>query len=95
MRMGHLLFGAILGSFVLATVPVGPHHAEAAQTTTKQKKKKPSQKKQQQQPEKYPHGLKKYPWGEPNAGWSDRCVFFYNTYDGWIPPFCRPYGRTF
>lgn len=90
MGMRHLMVGAILGGFILSTVPVDPPRAEAAQTVVKKKKKKVDQKKQQQ------HGKKKkYPWGEPNAGWDDRCIFYFDTYDGWIPPMCRPYGRTF
>ena len=92
MSIRHLVAGAILASFVCAIAPVAPQQAEAAQATTKQKKKKPSQNQKKQQ---HPHGKKKYPWGEPNAGWDDRCIFYYDTYDGWIPPFCRPYGRTF
>ncbi|QIG48021.1 hypothetical protein G5V57_09985 [Nordella sp. HKS 07] len=93
MGIRHLLIGAILGSLVLAIVPVTPQHAEAAQTTVKKKEKKPSQNQKKQQ--QHPHGQKNYPWGEPNAGWDDRCIFYFDTYDGWIPPFCRPYGRAF
>ncbi|WP_162918953.1 hypothetical protein [Taklimakanibacter deserti] len=90
MAMRHLMVCVILGGFIHTTLPIDPQPAEAAQTTVKKKKKKVDQKKQA-----YPHGKKKYPWGEPNAGWSDRCIFYYDTYDGWIPPFCRPYGRTY
>ena len=93
MSIRHLLVGAILGSFVFAIAPVTPQQAEAAQTTVKKKTKKPaSQNKKKQQ---HPQGRKKYPWGEPNAGWDDRCIFYFDTYDGWIPPMCRPYGRMF
>lgn len=87
MNRRHLMASLVLGGFVLSTMPLIAEHAEAAQTNVKKKKKKVEQNKQ------YPHGLKKYPWGEPNAGWSDRCIFYFDTYNGWIPPFCRPYGR--
>lgn len=87
MKTRSLMACLILGGFILSAVPLNPERAEAAQTTAKKKKKKVEQKNQ------YQHGLKKYPWGEPNAGWSDRCIFFFDTYDGWIPPICRPYGR--
>jgi hypothetical protein len=88
MGMRHLMVCLVLGGFILSTLPLNPQQAEAAQTVVKKKKKKVDQKKQ------YPHGQKTYPWGEPNAGWDDRCIFFFDTYDGWIPPMCRPYGRT-
>ncbi len=87
MKMRNLMICLILGGFVLSAMPVNPEQAEAAQTTVKKKKKQVELKKQ------YPHGQKTYPWGEPNAGWSDRCIFYFDTYNGWIPPFCRPYGR--
>jgi len=89
MAMRHLMVGVILGSLVLSQLPLDAKQAEAAQSVVKKKKKNFDQKKQQQQ------GKKKYPWGEPNAGWSDRCIFYYDAYDGWIPPFCRPFGRTY
>jgi hypothetical protein len=89
MAMRHLMVCAILAGFIPSALPFNPEQAEAAQTVVKKKKKKVDQKKQLQQ------GKKKYPWGEPNAGWSDRCIFYFDTYDGWIPPFCRPYGRTY
>lgn len=90
MGMRLLMVCVILGGFITSTLPFSPEQAEAAQSVVKKKKKKVDQKKQQQQ-----YGKKKYPWGEPNAGWDDRCIFFFDTYDGWIPPMCRPYGRTF
>lgn len=93
MSIRHLLVGAMMGSFVFAIAPVAPPQAEAAQTAVKKKTKKPA--KQNRKKPQYPHGRKKYPWGEPNAGWDDRCTFFFDTYHGWIPPVCRPYGRTF
>src|SRR5262245_65468103 len=89
MAMRHLLICMILGGFIGSSLPLTPPQAEAAQTADKKKKKKSDEKKQHQQ------GKKKYPWGEPNAGWKDRCIFYYDTYDGWIPPYCRPYGLTY
>ena len=90
MFMRHLLICLILGGFIVSTMPLTAPSAVAAQTTVKKKNKPVDEKKQQ-----HDHGKKKYPWGSPNAGWEDRCIFFYDTYDGWIPPYCRPYGRTF
>ncbi|MGE0006920.1 MAG: hypothetical protein AB7S92_15180 [Parvibaculaceae bacterium] len=84
-----LLVFVILGGFIAAGLPVQAWRAEAAETIVKKTKKK----KKVERKERYPHGLKTYPWGEPTAGWDDRCIFFFDTYDGWIPPFCRPYGR--
>ena len=89
MAMRHLMVCVILAGFVSSTLPFNPEQARAAQTVVKKKAKKVDQKKQLQQ------GKKRYPWGEPNAGWSDRCIFYFDTYDGWIPPFCRPYGRSY
>jgi hypothetical protein len=89
MAMRYLLICTILGGFITSTLSFSPPPAEAAQTTVKKKNKQAGEKKQQQ------HTKGKYPWGSPNAGWEDRCIFFYDTYDGWIPPYCRPYGRTY
>jgi len=88
MSVRHLMVCLVLGGFIVSTLPVDAQRAEAAQSVVKKKKKTVGQKKQQQ-------GKKKYPWGEPNAGWDDKCIFYFDTYDGWIPPFCRPYGRMF
>jgi hypothetical protein len=89
MAMRHLLICVMLGGFIVSGVPFTAPQALAAQTTVKKKSKQLDEKKQEK------HVKKKYPWGSPNAGWEDRCVFFYDTYDGWIPPYCRPYGRTY
>jgi len=89
MAMRHLMVCVILAGFISSTLPFNPEQARAAQTVVKKKAKKVDQKRQQQQ------GKKKYPWGEPNAGWSDTCIFYFDTYDGWIPPKCRPYGRSY
>ncbi|MGE3872086.1 MAG: hypothetical protein AB7F74_03915 [Parvibaculaceae bacterium] len=88
MAIRHLLVCLSLGIFIASDLPLDPLQAEAAQTVVKKKKKQKVDRKKH-----YPHGLKKYPWGEPNAGWSDNCIFYFDTYDGWIPPFCRPFGR--
>lgn len=87
MNRRHLMASLVLGGLIFSVMPLNLERADAAQTDVKKKKKKAVQK------EQYPHGLKKYPWGEPNAGWSDRCIFYFDTYNGWIPPICRPYGR--
>jgi hypothetical protein len=90
MTIRHLIVCAVLAGFVPAALPFTIGQAEAAQPAKKKKQKTTDHKKQEQQ-----RGKKKYPWGEPNAGWDDHCIYFFNTYDGWIPPVCRPYGRTF
>ncbi len=89
MAVRHLMACIVVGSFILSAQPFNRLEAEAAQTVVKKKKKSADQHKQQQQ------GKKKYPWGEPNAGWDDKCIFYFDTYDGWIPPICRPYGRMY
>lgn len=90
MTIRHLMIFFILAAFVFSIPSFDPRPAEAAQSTVKKKKQKIDQRKP-----RHGHGKKKYPWGEPNAGWEDRCIFYYDAYDGWIPPFCRPYGRTY
>jgi hypothetical protein len=90
MRLRLAIIALMLGGFLLTELPTQPPTAEAAQSTVKKKKKKVQQKKSQHR-----QGKKKYPWGEPNAGWDDRCIFYFDTYDGWIPPICRPYGRMY
>jgi len=90
MAMRSLLICAIMGGFIVSSLPFSPPQAEASQTTVKKKNKRADEKKQ-----KHENGKKRYPWGSPNAGWDDRCIFYYDTYDGWIPPYCRPYGRTY
>lgn len=71
-------------------------HAAAGRGGADQRQKE-NQEAHKPEPEEqqHPHGKKKNPWGEPNAGWDDRCIFYFDTYDGWIPPMCRPYGRRF
>lgn len=32
--------------------------------------------------------------GEPDAGWTDDCIFYYNVY-GKTPAYCGRYGRGF
>lgn len=92
MSIRYLMLCVMLFGFVPGILSIHPEQAEAAQTIVKKNSKKVDPKTQQRQPGKK---KEKYPWGEPNAGWSDTCIFFYDTYDGWIPPKCRPYGRTF
>jgi hypothetical protein len=89
LALRHLIIAAMLAVFaptVVAVVTISK--AEAAETVTK-KKKKPVQK-------KLDSGVKKNfgaprP-GEPDAGWSDQCIFLYNVY-GRKPAFCGKYGR--
>jgi len=87
--MRHLMVCLILGVSSSPICPSTRSRQSSADRYQKRKKKKVDQQKQQQ------HGKQKYPWGEPNAGWSDRCIFYFDTHDGWIPPMCRPYGRTY
>jgi hypothetical protein len=62
--------------------------AEAAETM-KKKKNKPVQKKRDSGV-KNNFGVPRP--GEPNAGWSEQCIFLYNVY-GRKPAFCGKYGR--
>src|SRR5262245_10588968 len=63
MGMRHLTFCLILGGFILSDLPYDPQQPEAAQTAANKKKK---EEKKVDQRKEWPHGLKEYPWGEPN-----------------------------
>ena len=97
MAFRHLTIAAMLVGFALATTPVMTvYEAEAAQTTkatktTKTKKKKKIQKNQEVRVKKNFRGPLP---GEPNAGWTDDCLFYYDVY-GRLPNYCQPYGHGF
>lgn len=89
MALRHLIIAAMLAGFAPAVIPVASIGKAEAAETVKKKKKKPVQRKQNS-------GVKNNfgaprP-GEPDAGWSEQCIFLYNVY-GRKPAFCGKYGR--
>jgi hypothetical protein len=91
MALRHLIIAAMLAGFAPAVMPViAIDKAEAAQTV-KKKKKKTVEKKQEPRVKKNFSGPRP---GEPNAGWTDDCLFYYNVY-GRLPAYCQPYGHGF
>jgi hypothetical protein len=90
MGFRHLIIVAMLAGFAPAAVlPVMSSQAEAAQTIKKKKKKvvqnsAPRVKKNFRAPRP----------GEPNAGWTDDCLHYYQVY-GRTPPICGKYGSSF
>jgi hypothetical protein len=91
MGLRHLIIAAMLAGFVPAAMPViAIGKAEAAQTV-KKKKKKVAEKKQEPRVKKNFRGPRP---GEPNAGWTDDCLFYYDVY-GRLPAYCQPYGHGF
>ena len=90
MGLRHLIILSMLAGFVPAAVmPVFSTEAQATQTIKKKKKKvvhnsEPRVKKNFRAPRP----------GEPNAGWTDDCLFYYQVY-GRTPPICGKYGRSF
>jgi hypothetical protein len=90
MGLRHLIIVGVLAGFVpAAVIPVLSSPSEAAQTIKKKKKKvvqnsAPRVKKNFRAPRP----------GEPNAGWTDDCLFYYQVY-GRTPPICGKYGRSF
>ena len=91
MALRHLIIAAMLAGFTPAVMPVvAVDKAEAAQTV-KKKKKKLVEKKQEPRVKKNFRGPRP---GEPNAGWTDDCLFYYDVY-GRLPAYCQPYGHGF
>lgn len=91
MGFRHLIIAAMLAGFAPAALPpIAIDKVEAAQTV-KKKKKKVVQKKQQ--PRVKTNYRAPRP-GEPDAGWTDDCLFYYNVY-GKTPAYCGKYGRGF
>jgi hypothetical protein len=91
MGLRYLIIAAMLAGFAPAALPlVTIDKVEAAQTV-KKKKKKIVQK--QQEPRVKKNFRAPLP-GEPNAGWTDDCLFYYQVY-GRTPPICGKYGRSF
>jgi hypothetical protein len=108
MALRQLIIAATLAGFATAATPaVTVDKVEAAQTTkttqttkkkkaqttqtTKKKKKKVVQKNQEPRVKKNFRGPLP---GEPNAGWTDDCLFYYDVY-GRLPAYCEPYGHGF
>lgn len=92
MAFRHLIVCAMLAAFTPTALPLFSGTAEAATQTT-QKKKKPVQKKKTTEPRVKKNFRAPRP-GEPNAGWTDDCLFYYQVY-GRTPPICGKYGRSF
>lgn len=98
MAIRHLIICAMLAAFLPVAAPVFADTAEAAaqttpkKTTATKKKKKPAPKKTTEPQVKKNFGAPKP--GEPNAGWTDDCLFYYQVY-GRTPPICGKYGRSF
>lgn len=90
MGLRHLVVCAMLVGFAPAVLPV-ISDASAAVQTMKKKKKKAVQKKAEPRVKKNFRGPLP---GEPNAGWTDDCLFYYQVY-GRTPPICGKYGRSF
>ena len=93
MAFRHLIIVAMLAVFMPATLPVLTDIAQAATTQTVKKKKKTVQKKQSAEPRVKKNFRAPRP-GEPNASWTDDCLFYYQVY-GRTPPICGKYGRSF
>lgn len=94
MGLRHLIIVAMLAGFAPAALPLLTiDKAEAAQTsqTVKKKKKKVVEKKQQPRVKQNFSGPRP---GEPNAGWTDDCLFYYQVY-GKTPAYCGKYGHGF
>ncbi|WP_119389646.1 hypothetical protein [Taklimakanibacter lacteus] len=91
MGLRHVIVVAMLAGFApVAVMPVFSGAAEAAQTVKKKKKKKVVQ---STEPRVKKNFRAPRP-GEPNAGWTDDCLFYYQVY-GRTPPICGKYGRSF
>ena len=90
MGFRHLIICAMLAGFMPAALPIMSYTAEAAQTV-KKKKKKIVQRQAEPRVKKNFRGPRP---GEPNAGWTDDCLFYYQVY-GRTPPICGKYGRSF
>jgi hypothetical protein len=91
MGFRHLIILAMLAGFAPAALPlVTIDKAEAAQTV-KKKKKKIVQKNQEPRVKKNYRAPRP---GEPDAGWTDDCLFYYDVY-GKTPAYCGKYGRGF
>jgi len=90
MGFRHLIICAMLAGFAPAALAVMPDTAQASQTI-KKKKKKTVQNQAEPRVKKNFRGPRP---GEPNAGWTDDCIFYYQVY-GRTPPICGKYGRSF
>jgi hypothetical protein len=91
MGLRHLIIAVMLAGFAPAVLPVIAIDKAAAAQTVKKKKKKTVQKNQAPRV-KQNFGAPRP--GEPNAGWTDDCLFYYNVY-GRLPGYCQPYGHGF
>ena len=89
MAIRHLIILAMLAGFVPAVMPALSVTAEA--THLKKQKKKTVQAKKTQARVKT--NFRAPLPGEPNAGWSDDCMRYYELHGG-LPFYCNKYGRS-
>ncbi|MGE4247943.1 MAG: hypothetical protein AB7F09_01040 [Parvibaculaceae bacterium] len=93
MGLRHLIIAGMLAGFAPAVMPLmATDTAEAAQTVVKKKKKKKPV--VQYHEPRVKKNFRAPLLGEPNAGWTDDCLFYYNVY-GRLPAYCGKYGRGF
>jgi len=92
MALRHLIIAAMLMGFAPSVMPLMTvDKAEAAQTVKKQKKKVVQKRQQEPRIKKNFRGPRP---GEPNAGWTDDCLNYYDLY-GRLAPWCNKYGHGF
>jgi hypothetical protein len=91
MALRHLIIAATLVGFAPAVTPVMTIDKVEAAQTVKKKKKKAAQNNQQPRVKKNFRGPRP---GEPHAGWTGDCLFYYDVY-GRLPNYCQPYGHGF
>jgi hypothetical protein len=91
MPLRYLIIAAMLAGFAPAIMPVTAIDKAEAAETVKKKKKKVAQKKYEPRVKKNFSGPRP---GEPNAGWTDDCLHYYDLY-GRLPAYCEPYGHGF
>lgn len=94
MAFRHLIVCAMLAAFVPAAIPVFSDTAQAATQTTKKKTQTTTKKKKKPTAPQVKKNYGPPRPGEPNAGWTDDCLFYYQVY-GRTPPICGKYGRSF
>ncbi len=91
MALRHLIILAMLAGFAPVITPVATIDKVEAAQIVKKKKKKVVQKNQQPRVKTNFRGPRP---GEPHAGWTDDCLFYYDIY-GRLPGYCQPYGHGF
>ena len=93
MNLCRLIIAATLVGFVSTVVPVMTIQKVEAAVQTVKKNKKKVVRKQSQKPVVKKNFRGPRP-GEPSAGWTDDCLFYYDVY-GRLPAYCEPFGHGF